>query len=134
MQIVTTDLITELRTPFRPDYCTGQYMRVEGLGGDSKPEVYKAISDPAFDPHSNVWVTQFKKHKRNWLMRHHRIFLHIAAIFLLASLFLAILHTWASTPIVQFSWSTKQCVQVIGGAQGETCEQLPRRFEKEWVK
>lgn len=42
------------------------------------------------------------------------------------------LHVWASTPVVHFSWSTQQCVEVVFG-EG-TCDNLPEKFERVWVK
>lgn len=39
----------------------------------------------------------------------------------------------ASFPVVYFSWSTGECVQVYGKV-GESCENLPRRYSKEWTK
>lgn len=42
------------------------------------------------------------------------------------------LHVWASTPVVQFSWSTQECVKVVFG-KGD-CTNLPEKFTREWVK
>lgn len=38
---------------------------------------------------------------------------------------------WASIPLVYFSHSTGECVQVIGEG---SCESLPKRYEHLWVE
>jgi TRAP-type mannitol/chloroaromatic compound transport system permease small subunit len=37
---------------------------------------------------------------------------------------------WADMPIVQFSWKSGECVQVIGAG---SCDNLPKKYEHQWV-
>lgn len=53
------------------------------------------------------------------------IFAPILIIVYLASL-------WASVPVVQFSWSTQSCIEVVFG-EGD-CNNLPKKYTREWVK
>ena len=52
---------------------------------------------------------------------------------LLAALFLLMIWMALSIPVVEWSWSTKECVRVIPHEAG-TCDQLPKRYEKAWVR
>lgn len=45
------------------------------------------------------------------------------------------LHQAINTPVVHFSWSTKECVRVLG-PEGHpySCENLPDSYERVWVR
>lgn len=49
-------------------------------------------------------------------------------VLLIASILYAL-----SIPVVQFSWETRDCVAVLY-SDVHTCENLPTRYEREWVK
>ena len=38
-----------------------------------------------------------------------------------------------SVPLVEWSWSTQECVRVIPPEAG-ACDQLPTRYERVWVR
>lgn len=52
---------------------------------------------------------------------------------LVAALFFFLTWLALSVPVVRWSWSTRECVQVIPRAAG-TCNQLPKRYERVWVR
>ena len=61
----------------------------------------------------------------------------LLALTLLAVAVLLLLgcRTWLDTPVVHVSWSTKECVRVIGPEGHEhSCANLPERYERVWVK
>ena len=49
--------------------------------------------------------------------------------------FLCLLLIWMalSMPVVEWSWTTGECVQVIPPEAGD-CDQLPERYERVWVR
>ena len=48
---------------------------------------------------------------------------------------LVLLMTWMalSIPVVEVSWATKECVRVVPTEAG-SCDQLPDRYERVWVR
>lgn len=48
---------------------------------------------------------------------------------------LGVVYHALGTPEVEYSWSTKQCVRVVymDGTFG-SCDKLPSKFDKVWVK
>jgi|AACY02.12.fsa_nt_gi hypothetical protein len=58
--------------------------------------------------------------------------MHMAIVaFMLALVLLFVV--FEPLPIVQLTWPEEACVQVVPEARGYTCDQLPDRFEIEWV-
>ena len=55
------------------------------------------------------------------------------AVALLAAMFLWIIWTALAMPVVEWSWTRDECVQVIPAEAG-TCDELPDRFERVWVQ
>ena len=55
------------------------------------------------------------------------------AVALLAAMFLWIIWTAVSIPVVEWSWTRQECVRVIPPKAG-TCAQLPDRYERVWVR
>ena len=51
----------------------------------------------------------------------------------LCLLWLSLFWLALSVPIVEWSWTTGECVRVIPPEAG-TCDQLPKRYEKAWVR
>lgn len=54
----------------------------------------------------------------------------IVAVF--AAFVIGVIVGWCNLPVVQFSWSTGECIQVIGGS-GD-CNTLPEKYVHQWVK
>ena len=52
---------------------------------------------------------------------------------LVAAMFFFLIWLALSVPIVEWSWSTRECVRVIPPEAG-TCNQLPKRYERVWVQ
>ena len=57
----------------------------------------------------------------------------LIAVTLWAALFLLMTWTALSIPVVEVSWTTKECVRVVPTEAG-TCDQLPDRYERVWVR
>lgn len=53
---------------------------------------------------------------------------------LIALLVFLAIKLWADTPIVYKSWKTQQCVRVVDPAEEHTCDNLPDKYELEWVE
>jgi len=53
----------------------------------------------------------------------------IITVFMILSLFLI---ASSLPPTVVFDYETNQCVEVIGGRDGQTCENLPRKYNHKW--
>lgn len=68
-----------------------------------------------------------KRQKREIMMLTQNIAIGLACLLLM----LIAIHVWANTPTVQVSWETKQCVRVLPAG---SCDRLPNRYEREWVK
>lgn len=63
------------------------------------------------------------------------LILKIIGVILLLTMFCADVYLILETPDVEFSWETKQCVQVIyGDGTTGTCDNLPSRYNHVWVK
>ena len=45
----------------------------------------------------------------------------------------ALIHLWLNIPEVQYSYATKQCVQVQPATAG-SCTNLPQKYTTTWVK
>lgn len=59
-----------------------------------------------------------------------------AAVALLTFVFIiGVFAGWSSSvyPVVQFSWSTGECIEVIGTAEFD-CINMPEKYIHEWVK
>ena len=54
-------------------------------------------------------------------------------IALLALCFFALTWIALSVPVVEWSWSAQECVSV-SPAEAGTCDQLPERYERVWVR
>lgn len=76
------------------------------------------------------WENRFaRKQKRTLALK------IIGVIILLITLFWGIVYLILETPDVEFSWSTKQCVQVIyGDGTIGTCDKMPSRYNHVWVE
>lgn len=46
----------------------------------------------------------------------------------------ALLSSWANTPVVYKSWSTQECVEVLSPREQDSCENLPEKYELVWRK
>lgn len=68
-----------------------------------------------------------------WLKKTFPAALGVAA--LLASVF-AVLDYALSVPVVEFSYSTGECIKVIGadGAERLCSEQMPEKYDSVWIK
>ena len=55
------------------------------------------------------------------------------AVALVAAMWLLLIWTALSVPVVEWSWTAKECVRVIPPEAG-TCDQLPKRYERVWVR
>ena len=58
---------------------------------------------------------------------------HLSFIALLVALFYLVIWIATSVTIVEWSWTTQECVRVIPPEAG-SCDQLPDRYERRWVK
>jgi len=71
-------------------------------------------------------------------MQNYKFIQYLVAPVVTLSVIIAILHVWANTPVVYFSWSSGECVYIVD-AQGEHgCNALESgvlvKYEREWVK
>lgn len=41
---------------------------------------------------------------------------------------------WANTPVVYFSFPKNTCVEVISPNPDHNCENIPEKYQHEWVK
>ena len=57
----------------------------------------------------------------------------LAATALLSGLFCVVIWAALRVPIVEWSWTTRECVQVLPSEAGN-CEQLPGRYTRVWVR
>ena len=57
----------------------------------------------------------------------------LGALVILFVLFLLLAWAVLSIPVVEWSWTTKECVSVSPPEAG-TCDQLPARYERVWVR
>ena len=57
----------------------------------------------------------------------------LGALSFLAALVFLLVWMALSIPVVEWSWSTRECVQVIPPESG-SCDQLPKRYERAWVR
>jgi len=58
-----------------------------------------------------------------------------AVLWFLGAMFvLWLIKLWADTPVVYKSWKTQQCVRVVDPAEEHTCDNLPDKYELEWVE
>ena len=56
----------------------------------------------------------------------------LLAFSLLAALFFLIIRA-LSVPVVEWSWTRKECVSVEPSSAGD-CENLPERYDRVWVR
>ena len=52
---------------------------------------------------------------------------------LVAALVFLMIWMALSIPVVEVSWATKDCVRVVPTSAG-SCDQLPDRYERVWVR
>ena len=57
----------------------------------------------------------------------------LGALAILAALFFLVTWIALSVPVVEWSWTTQECVSVSPHEAG-TCDQLPERYERVWVR
>ena len=62
-----------------------------------------------------------------------KVMKNIFAAFLLAMMWIAVLWMAVSVPVVEWSWLTGECVRVVPPEAG-TCNELPGRYERVWVR
>lgn len=60
--------------------------------------------------------------------------MNILATILTGVIVLTAFCTWASTPIVQYSYSKGVCIEVISSDDTHSCNNLPTKYISEWVK
>ena len=56
-----------------------------------------------------------------------------AIIALVAFLYLWLIRISLAVPVVEWSWTTGECVRVLPPEAGR-CDQLPERYERVWVR
>ena len=57
----------------------------------------------------------------------------VALLALLALMYLVVIWTVLILPVVEWSWTTGECVLVLPTEAGR-CDQLPERYERVWVR
>jgi len=73
------------------------------------------------------------KTKGNIMMKYTGSFIVICS---LVVWFAIAISKWASIPVVQYSHSSGECVQVVNFVEDDryTCSKLPDRYTREWAK
>ena len=55
------------------------------------------------------------------------------ALFAVTAIFLWVIWMALAVPVVEWSWTTGECVRVLPPEAG-CCDQLPERYERVWVR
>lgn len=58
---------------------------------------------------------------------------YAALLFVLGSAIFVVLGDALSLPVVEYSYSTNECIRVIGPTL-YTCENLPHRYQHVWIR